>query len=63
MSSDPEPKTTEEKAEPETKAAESQSVETTSEVKAEARPDSKPLSAEEFVEYFKAVMQKYGFTK
>lgn len=63
MSSDPEPKTTEEKAEPETKAAESHSVETTSDAKAEVRPESKPLNAEEFVEYFKAVMQKYGFTK
>ena len=63
MSSDAEPKTTEIKPEPETKETETQPVETASEVKAEARPDSKPLSAEEFVEYFKAVMQKYGFTK
>lgn len=39
------------------------------EVKTETAPassqkaDSKPLTAEEFVEYFKAVMVKYGFTK
>ncbi len=47
------------KTEPTAKASEV----TKSDVNSEPKPESKPLTAEEFVEYFKAVMQKYGLTK